>query len=380
MTRELIIVGASVRAAAFSAIRAGFQPYAIDQYADRDLAAVCPAVRIRRYPDDFVKALGDAPAAPWLYTGGLENYPRLVDRLAEIRPLWGNRGNVLRRVRDPFVLSAALRQAGFQFPPTARELSENTNQIDQRSLKKPFRSCGGRRIQVVAGPQPASPGFYYQTYLPGRPWSAVFVAARGGCRLLGVSRQITGQFGEFAYRGSIVCSTDCCQESQTCLRLGALVAAEFELRGLFNIDLIHNGDGWWPLEVNPRYSASMEVLERAAGLNTVTWHAAAFDELPNEVGLPPMLAAARSVGKAILYADHDGSVPMEFDRLVKAWNSDSDYPAIADLPPVGEPVRKGQPICTVFAEGQGYDKVERALGDRIDQVRQILTSGRLTQG
>src|SRR5438105_3281580 len=82
----LILLGASIRAAAFSALRAGFTPYAIDLFADRDLAAVGPAVKISRYPQDFLSALAAAPQAPWLYSGGLENYPQLVDRLAAVRP------------------------------------------------------------------------------------------------------------------------------------------------------------------------------------------------------------------------------------------------------------------------------------------------------
>src|SRR5437879_3212295 len=101
MTGQVIIVGASVRAAAYSATRAGLEPYAIDLFADRDLTAICPAVSIERYPYDFLPQLAAAPRAPWIYTGGLENYPSLVDKLAAIRPLMGNSGCVLRAVRDP---------------------------------------------------------------------------------------------------------------------------------------------------------------------------------------------------------------------------------------------------------------------------------------
>jgi hypothetical protein len=101
MRHQLILVGASARAAAFSALRAGLEPYAIDCFADRDLAAVCPAVRIDRYPHDFEPALARAPHAPWIYTGGLENHPRLVERLARLRPLLGNAGRGLQEARQP---------------------------------------------------------------------------------------------------------------------------------------------------------------------------------------------------------------------------------------------------------------------------------------
>src|SRR5262245_17294409 len=117
-TPTLILVGASVRAAAFSAARAGFQPYSIDLFADRDLAALGPAVKNSCYPADFLPAIEAAPTTPWIYTGGLENYPRLVDRLAQSRPLLGNRGDVLRKVRDPVLFMQAARDVSCQNPPT----------------------------------------------------------------------------------------------------------------------------------------------------------------------------------------------------------------------------------------------------------------------
>src|SRR5207253_6051310 len=115
---KLILIGASVRAAAFSAARAGYGPYSIDLFADRDLADLGPVLKIARYPQEFLAALAAAPAAPWIYTGGLENYPRLIDRLAALRPVLGNGGDVLRCIRDPIQLKAVANDAGCRFPET----------------------------------------------------------------------------------------------------------------------------------------------------------------------------------------------------------------------------------------------------------------------
>src|SRR5688572_32637175 len=81
---SLLIVGASVRSAAYSTRRAGGHPSCIDLLADRDLAAICPAVRLSRrdYPDDFARLADEAPRSPWMYTGAIENHPGLVDRIA----------------------------------------------------------------------------------------------------------------------------------------------------------------------------------------------------------------------------------------------------------------------------------------------------------
>src|SRR5262245_29422274 len=98
--KQLIILGASARAAAQSAALSGFRPHSIDLFGDEDLRALGPVKKIDRYPTEFLAAISAAPQAPWIYTGGLENYPRLVARLAQLRPLFGNVPETLVKVRD----------------------------------------------------------------------------------------------------------------------------------------------------------------------------------------------------------------------------------------------------------------------------------------
>src|SRR5262245_57175411 len=111
MTEPLIILGASARAAAQSAARGGFAPYAADLFADDDLRACCPAVQVADYPRGLKAAAREFPPGPWMYTGGFENHPALVERIAQERPLLGNAGAALRSVRNPLQLAAALREA-----------------------------------------------------------------------------------------------------------------------------------------------------------------------------------------------------------------------------------------------------------------------------
>src|SRR6266436_2623844 len=97
----LLIVGASARAAAFSALRAGLRPWCADLFADVDLRARCPAQQLspEQYPHGFLEMVRQAPPGPWIYTGGLENRRALVRHICRLRPLWGNDAGVLRRVR-----------------------------------------------------------------------------------------------------------------------------------------------------------------------------------------------------------------------------------------------------------------------------------------
>src|SRR5882672_6712717 len=105
--QKLAIVGASARAAAFSALRSGYQVVAADLFADADLQRACPVTRIADYPAGLITWLEKVECDAWLYTGALENHPQFVDRMAAIRPLLGNAGEPLRDVRNPAVLGRA---------------------------------------------------------------------------------------------------------------------------------------------------------------------------------------------------------------------------------------------------------------------------------
>ena len=49
-------------------------------------------------------------------------------------------------------------------------------------------------------------------------------------------------------------------------RLGQVLAAGCGIRGLFGVDCVEENSVFWPVEINPRYTASVEVLEYASGL------------------------------------------------------------------------------------------------------------------
>src|SRR5919206_4940372 len=90
---HLLIFGASTRAAAFSALRAGLRPWCADLFADADLQARRPAMRLPgKYPDGFLDLVATELPGPWLYTGGLENHPPLVGRMERRRAPWGHGG------------------------------------------------------------------------------------------------------------------------------------------------------------------------------------------------------------------------------------------------------------------------------------------------
>ncbi len=288
--RQILVVGASVRSLAWSARRAGFLPIGLDLFGDQDLLAVGPAQQIgaRDYPLGLEALAASYPdGISCVYSGALENHPGLVDALSRQRPLWGISGKALRAARDPVRVATALRDAGLPAPEVRLEPVGLPR--DGRWVQKPRASAGGRRIEVwVSGSTRFEEPSYFQQRLFGDTFSAVYLAREDLVELLGVTVQLMGRGGsEFAYQGSCGPVALTPRIRRVFEKLGSVLASELGLAGVFGLDtVIHEGEPW-VVEINPRYSASVEVLELSQGRAFLGEHALAFGaDLELETTLP----------------------------------------------------------------------------------------------
>jgi predicted ATP-grasp superfamily ATP-dependent carboligase len=369
----VLILGASARAAAWSALRAGLWPAAADLFGDTDLAAVAPCLRVdpAAYPDGLIDAAARLPEGPWLYTGALENRPDLIEQLARRRPLLGNGAETVRAVRDPLAVAGALRAAGLP-APEVRTGDPTGLPRDGSWLRKPLASAGGLGIEPL-GPGPTGepgPGgpWYYQQRIDGRPLSAVFVGTGTGASLAGVTLQRLGRPGApFAYRGNVGPWPLGAEAAARVVAVGDVLAARFGLVGLFGVDFQWPGDGRpWVVEVNPRYTAGVEVLELALGRSLLSDHVAACDGRPPGASTSPGPARrVRHVAREVVFTDTE----LTFDVALRpgqiaAWVSLYRAPRVGDVPMPGTRVAAGDPVLTVFAEGEGPDDALRRLDRR----------------
>ena len=382
---NLLIFGASTRAAAFSALRAGFTPWCADLFADADLGARCQAASVppSAYPQSFLEWCRSDRVGPWMYTGGLENHPYLVQVMASVRPLLGNNHGALERARAPEVLAAIVSGAGLPGPALFGEYPAEFPS-EGRWLVKPRRGAGGSGIRFWDGrPRPPRAGraVYLQEYIEGEACSAVYVGDGEQARLLGVTQQLIGEAklhaAPFRYCGSIGPLQMPDTVGNSFERLGKALAAGCDLRGLFGVDCVLADGVPYLVEVNPRYPASVEVLEYAAGVPALALHCAAFDpsyRSPSPLGgeglgvrgreielakanssppapLPQGERGARVVGKAILFARADLDFPAEGPWLETLRHpcDINDMPAFADIPHAGQHIEAGRPILTIFA-------------------------------
>ena len=367
---RLLVTGISTRAVAESAARAGFQVTALDAFGDLDQH---PAVRALSLLRDFgvahptahaaARACRDVSCDVVAYLSPFENAPRAVMRLREGRVLWGNPPDVLRRVRDPFHLMQTLRRRGIATPATRANDREAIGARHEWLLKR-MASGGGRQVVRWHRGMAVPRGAYLQERIEGSPGSIVFAAAAGHAVPLGVTRQLIGDpaFGASGYRycGNILGSPG--SESfgralvDRAIRLAEAVASDFDLVGLNGIDFIARDDVPVPIEVNPRWSSSMELVEQVSGVPVFGLHAAACGSGSLAAGSATPPAASRVVGKAVVFARTNLVVPD-----TRRWLDDD---TLRDVPRAGEPIAAGRPVCTVFARGADDSGCYAALIDR----------------
>lgn len=178
------------------------------------------------------------------------------------------------------------------------------------------------------------PAYVIQEFVDGTSCSAVFVADGRRAEVIGVSRQLIGDpdFGGrgFAYCGNIIpVDVPMGSAAEEIERLCAGLTADLGLKGVNCIDFILKDERVWFLEINPRYSASMELLEiyrdpsfslidihfKAVGANVVGREAADVKGIGVKA-LNGEGADGRAVGTMVARGGADGAEVMDTNAVV----------------------------------------------------------------
>jgi predicted ATP-grasp superfamily ATP-dependent carboligase len=368
VSQHLLIVGASARSAAFSALRAGLQPWCADLFADLDLQRRCAVTRLtEHYPDDFQQFIESDRPSSWMYTGGLENWPQLVELFARRRRLWGNGEKALSLARNPEYLTELLQRSGMPVPqlvPIRESLAR-----EGRWLIKPRKSAGGAGIRFGTKTNGGldTSTTYCQEFIEGESIVLLFLGDGRQSRLLGLTRQLVGMpwlhAAPFRYCGSIGPVDPGIVQRPSLEELGHLLASQCGLEGLFGVDGVLRDGTFWPVEINPRYTASVEVLEYAAGWPTLAWHGHIFTQGQLPPVPPPAAPGERCIGKAILFAQKDLHFPAAGPWMAELRSPTpvQELPAFADIPAAGQPIPAGRPILTLFAAAASAAACEETL-------------------
>ncbi len=376
-TPALVVVGGSVRFLANSCRQAGWQVYAADRFGDRDLLDA--AAGFRPLPSDLDQAedpFPEWPDAPFLFTGGLENHPAFLERLAATHPIAAASPSAVRAVRDLAALARVAADVGLRVPQT--HTTPAGLPLDGSYLVKPVASVGGQGIALWRGGPPPPRPSHWQRRCQGISYGvSVVIRERASAELLGVCERLpcrnsTAAPG-WAYAGSVTVPTPAWAD--TVLAFADQLASQHGLRGVVGIDCLANdSQPITILEVNPRPTASMELFERTRGLSIARCHLDAIGfASPQTTG--PQHSAAPASGKAILFTDAAMRIEPDFaDALAQCaaeWSVDNALPVLADLPQHQTCVPAASPLLTLFADAETSNDVNACLLERLSQLRTL---------
>src|SRR5262249_999324 len=135
--------------------------------------------------------------------------------------------------------------------------------------------------------------------------------------------------------------------------LARAVSEEFGLVGVNGVDFIDRGGMPHTIEVNPRWSSSMELVELAYGVSVFGAQGAACSagHLP-DFDLAEARRRGVAFGKAVVYARRDTRVG---DTSAWLCADATGSRGVRDVPRPGELIPAGRPVCTVFATAHEAD-------------------------
>jgi len=348
-----LLVGLSTRALAESAVKAGRDIVSVDFFGDVDQEQICQTIGLQRTyggalgsfdPSLFLRAASQLEFDGVIYVAPLENHLHILERFETHSRIIGNGVKVVREVRDWKRVREFCKENDINFPQT----------VDGAGLiVKRKKSGGGMGIHYLSR-------YVVQRYIKGSHYSASFLGNGETGKLVSVNEQLLGkkEFGarNFWYCGNIT-PVDVGRED-VIESMCENAVAKFRLKGSCGIDFVV-GKGVWMMEINPRPQATLEIVEKAYMINMVRMHTMAVEGSLERVGRPK-----RTWGKAIIYAEKEVKMPD-----TGSW---STYGWIKDIPHPRETIKKGEPLCTVLADGSDRDDCFEYLVQRAHSLKEHL--------
>lgn len=351
---RVMIVGACTRAAAQSAHQAGYQVVSADLFADSDTCQIATCESLQDYPEGIPKVVNQHAPDAICITGALENHPSILRQLSNLSWLLAPPIDSIESIRSPFKLQALLQAGGFQFPGITADQVPNHGQW----IAKPYLSAAGNHIHVVAAGTECPAGYYLQQFVAGRSMSVSYLLQADTTTILGTSELMQGDMageGDFQFYGAINCSL--AHNERLLLDLGNLLR-KIGLRGLTGVDFMLTDENHIIiLEVNPRYTATMELYEHLWKQPLMALHVAVFQDTDVIAVETPSLEVA---GKLIIYAKQSVVITEE---LMNQFRHTAAGHALdlADIPHHGTSITRGHPILTLLGTALDVDSLKQRL-------------------
>ncbi len=395
---NILVIGIDVVSLATSATKAGYKVYAVDYFGDQDLKRVChenlsivkqtPGISCGQLSTNFnphallqltkgllKKNVIDAT----LLSTGLDDSSDVLRELNDVIPILGNHPQVIKRIRDKTKFFQELKRLGVHHPETAmtenfEEARKKAKDIGYPVLVKPSKGFGGVGIRKAQDPKELKQAFQdaslvdeevlIQEYISGISASVSLISSANETIALTLNEQLlgvdkVGQEEPFGYCGNVVPLVTTRSIMDSCKNIGERITSHFDLIGSNGIDFVISEEGiLYVVEVNPRFQATLECVERILGINMVEAHVkACLQEKLSTITQKNAVFCTR----LILFAPQRSVVP-----------DLSAFEEVRDIPIPEVIIEKGEPVCSIVVEGANREFSLRKTMTIVEQIRKSL--------
>ena len=414
---HILIVGASGRFAAASAVAAGHAVSVVDLFGDLDTQRICKQsgrflsvigeqVSAKTFKIESLKTLTRSSrdlfsenekrfleiqalgADAVIFTGGAENYPEFFgSQFLSMASTVGPSADSIEELLNVKSIERACVDHGIRRPCTIYALDQMVHVEVEGSaktlLQKKIRSGGGLQTHRWDGVTSVdfSAGEYLQEFIEGDTVSGCYISSKRADQtealLLGSCVQHPSFRGaDFRYRGSLGPIYLADHDRLEIARVGKCIAEAFQLAGVFGIDFVRTNEGLHLVDINPRIPASAELIERSRRMHEPAFSivGAHLDAcLRNLLPTSIELSAQRPYSKTVIYLPADRRLKVDAG-LIDYFLSES---YITDLPVLGSEVEPSHPLVTIHAEASDLEslsvKAEQRIGELWKQMEEKLT-------
>jgi len=296
---------------------------------------------------------------------GFEINPGQIDYISKYASVLSNSTETINTVKHPKSLENLLNEEFIRYPFTTFQRNECGD--NKTFLLKEIGAMGGGHVQrksQLSNIQPlVNKNFYYQKFIEGNVFSAVFLANRDRASLIGLNQHLkSNQFSDqpFLYEGAISVVLKNQKDVNKVNAIINKITKKISLVGLCGVDFIIDEYGvMFVIDVNPRPPSTFELHESKQSLFAA--HLACFQgDLIHYFSDNNKY----SRGHAIYYAKEDTII-----------NEELNWPEwVKDRPLRKQTIAAKNPICSIFAEGDSETQVENILYKRLEEIELFVKS------
>jgi predicted ATP-grasp superfamily ATP-dependent carboligase len=364
--KTLLVAGFATRHVAASAHRSGYTVYAVDHFCDSDLCAYVKDAEIFLECADLPRVIASA-CQKWdidgiLVTSGAESIT------VDTTPVFGSSAECAAKFCDK-------QQIQFFFEkydiPSPKQIDPASIELGKQYMLKPLKGAGGWRNRAISSQNEIDEWvlefqvpFILQEYVSGIPASVCCVTTGKEARAIALNAQTMRDdpLVPFGFSGSYTPFIHSC--SKQIIQLAEKIALASGCIGIIGVDFIV-GDEIWAIEVNPRFQATLETVERATGINLVQAHIDACNGIISE-SIPLSPTYLKTCIRRILFANRHMTWPTSSEVLV------DDLIRFSDIPHPGTIFEPGDAVISMYGTGTDLTTAEQDLHTSITTVLQYI--------